>query len=108
MMKSLAFAFAVLSASSSAFAPTPNAISGISPSSTLFMSEAPIDDAATTPLVTETRAVAPAMSQSLPFLPRPAYLDGTLAGDVGFDPFGFAKSESELMNYREAEVKHAR
>jgi hypothetical protein len=48
------------------------------------------------------------MSQSLPFLPRPVHLDGTLAGDVGFDPFGFAKSESDLMNYREAEVKHAR
>merc|ERR1739842_60037 len=30
------------------------------------------------------------------------------AGDVGFDPLGFAKSESDLMNYREAEVKHAR
>lgn len=72
------------------------------------MSEAPIDDVATTPLVTETRPIAPAMSQSLPFLPRPVHLDGTLAGDVGFDPFGFAKSESDLMNYREAEVKHAR
>jgi len=50
----------------------------------------------------------PAMSQSLPFLPRPAALTGELAGDVGFDPFNFAKSEADLMNYREAEVKHAR
>ena len=49
-----------------------------------------------------------AMSQALPFLSRPMALDGSLAGDVGFDPLGFAKSESDLMNYREAEVKHAR
>jgi hypothetical protein len=39
---------------------------------------------------------------------RPAALDGTLAGDVGFDPLGFAKSKNDLMNYREAEIKHAR
>jgi len=50
----------------------------------------------------------PTMSQSIPFLTRPAALDGSLAGDVGFDPLGFAKSEADLMNFREAEVKHAR
>ena len=50
----------------------------------------------------------PKMSQSMPFMVRPAALTGTLAGDVGFDPFGFAKSEQDLMNYREAEIKHAR
>jgi hypothetical protein len=48
------------------------------------------------------------MSESLPFMERPAALDGTLAGDVGFDPLGFAKSKNDLMNYREAEIKHAR
>jgi hypothetical protein len=48
------------------------------------------------------------MSQSLPFLKRPAALTGKLAGDVGFDPLGFAKDEAELMNLRQAEVKHAR
>jgi hypothetical protein len=106
MMKSLALTFALLSASSSAFAPTRN--HAITTPSTLSMSEAPIDDVAVTPLVSETRPSEPARSQALPFLPRPAYLDGSLAGDVGFDPFGFAKSESDLMNYREAEVKHAR
>jgi len=50
----------------------------------------------------------PEMSQSMPFMKRPSALTGSLAGDVGFDPLGFAKSEPELMNYREAEVKHAR
>jgi len=52
--------------------------------------------------------LAPKMSQSMPFMTRPAMLTGELSGDVGFDPLGFAKSNAELMNYREAEVKHAR
>ena len=50
----------------------------------------------------------PQMSQSMPFMQRPAALTGELAGDVGFDPLGFAKTEEDLMNYREAEIKHAR
>lgn len=50
----------------------------------------------------------PLMSQSLPFMERPAALDGTLAGDVGFDPLGFAKNKDDLIKYREAEIKHAR
>jgi len=50
----------------------------------------------------------PAMSQSMPFMERPPALDGSLAGDVGFDPLGFAKNSDDLMKYREAEVKHAR
>ena len=31
-----------------------------------------------------------------------------MAGDVGFDPLGFAKDSQSLMYYREAEIKHAR
>ncbi len=50
----------------------------------------------------------PEMSMSMPFMKRPAALTGALAGDVGFDPIGFAKTEDDLMNYREAEIKHAR
>merc|ERR1712176_503453 len=38
----------------------------------------------------------------------PAMLDGTLAGDVGFDPLGFAKTKTDLTTYREAEIKHGR
>ena len=48
------------------------------------------------------------MSVALPYMTNPIYLTGELAGDVGFDPLGLAKSRSELMNYREAEIKHAR
>ncbi|CAB9522839.1 b binding protein 6, chloroplastic [Seminavis robusta] len=49
------------------------------------------------------------MSKALPFVPRPKMLDGTLAGDVGFDPFNFAGEDmSNLLWMREAEVKHSR
>ena len=47
-------------------------------------------------------------SKSLPFAECPATLDGSMAGDVGFDPLCFAMDDGALMNYREAEVKHAR
>lgn len=48
------------------------------------------------------------MSQALPFATRPLVLTGELPGDAGFDPLGFAKSRADLMNYREAEIKHSR
>lgn len=38
----------------------------------------------------------------------PEVLDGTLAGDAGFDPFGIAKNRENLFVLREAEIKHAR
>jgi len=38
----------------------------------------------------------------------PLLLDGSMAGDVGFDPFGFSSSEKTLFWMREAEIKHAR
>lgn len=50
----------------------------------------------------------PVMSEAIPFLKRPAVLDGTLAGDVGFDPLGLAKNKEALWAYREAEIKHGR
>lgn len=48
-------------------------------------------------------------SASLPFLARPLHLDGSLAGDRGFDPFNFASgSPTALLQYRNSELKHAR
>ena len=38
----------------------------------------------------------------------PGARDSGLAGDVGFDPAGFAKTQEELLNFRDAEIKHAR
>lgn len=52
--------------------------------------------------------VAPKKSQSLPFVNCPAALDGSMAGDVGFDPLGFAGTTTDLKNYRDAEIKHGR
>jgi hypothetical protein len=50
-------------------------------------------------------------SKALPFLMRPAKLDGTLAGDEGFDPLGLSNINDlgvDLYWLREAELKHAR
>ena len=52
----------------------------------------------------------PRKIQWLPFgnINAPPALDGTFAGDVGFDPCGFVKSINALYWMREAEIKHAR
>ena len=42
------------------------------------------------------------MSASLPFLKRPEFLDGSLPGDRGFDPFNFASNPQALTWYRDA------
>lgn len=50
-------------------------------------------------------------SQALPFMNRPPLLDGSMAGDVGFDPLGLSNIDDvgiDLYWLREAEVKHAR
>lgn len=39
---------------------------------------------------------------------RPALLDGTHAGDIGFDPMNYASTEELLYFYMESEVKHCR
>eukprot|EP00965_Chrysotila_dentata_P008840 288133-Pleurochrysis_carterae.AAC.4 len=46
-------------------------------------------------------------SQSVPFLDRPAALDGTMVGDVGFDPLGIS-SGIPMAWLRESELKHGR
>jgi hypothetical protein len=53
-------------------------------------------------------AQGPLMSQAMPWMEASPALDGSMAADVGFDPLGFAKTEQDLINYREAEIKHAR
>jgi len=58
--------------------------------------------------INEVESQLPKMSVALPFLDRPKYLTGELAGDVGFDPLGYANNREILFEYREAEIKHAR
>jgi len=50
-------------------------------------------------------------SKSLPFMNRPPLLDGSMAGDVGFDPLGLSTINDvgiDLYWLREAEIKHCR
>jgi light-harvesting complex I chlorophyll a/b binding protein 1 len=50
-------------------------------------------------------------SKSIPFLKQPPNLDGTLSGDVGFDPLGLSTIKDigiDLYWMREAELKHSR
>ncbi|EWM22717.1 light-harvesting protein [Nannochloropsis gaditana] len=50
-------------------------------------------------------------SKSLPFLMKPKNLDGSMAGDVGFDPLGLSEINEvgiDLYWLREAELKHCR
>ncbi|KAM7514217.1 hypothetical protein LguiA_003800 [Lonicera macranthoides] len=44
----------------------------------------------------------------LPGLDPPSYLDGTLAGDYGFDPLGLGEDPKSLKWYVQAELVHAR
>ena len=46
-------------------------------------------------------------SAAVPFLTRPAALDGSMVGDVGFDPLGFTE-KYDIKWLREAELKHGR
>jgi hypothetical protein len=53
-------------------------------------------------LIEKPTVALPQMSQSMPFMVRSAALDGSLVGDVGFDPLGFAKNKDDLVQFREA------
>lgn len=46
-------------------------------------------------------------STAVPFLKRPPKLDGTQAGDFGFDPLGFT-NQFDLFTMQEAELRHGR
>jgi light-harvesting complex I chlorophyll a/b binding protein 1 len=52
-------------------------------------------------------AVSMQMSPSVPFLKQPKALDGSMVGDVGFDPLGLS-SVADIKFLREAELKHCR
>ena len=45
---------------------------------------------------------APRQAKWLPMLLSPPALDGTFAGDVGFDPLGFSKDKATLIKMRDA------
>ncbi|CAM9798354.1 unnamed protein product, partial [Heterosigma akashiwo] len=47
-------------------------------------------------------------SKSLPFLTKPEKLDGSMVGDVGFDPLRITDQLTDLNFVRAAELKHGR
>jgi hypothetical protein len=48
-------------------------------------------------------------SEAIPFVKCPeVLLNCDLAGNVGFDPLGLSKNKEQMLEYREAEIKHAR
>lgn len=108
-VSTIASALAMATAAS-AFAPSQTGVR----STARMSAEIDVVDSADEPAVmavgsSGAAAVAlPAMSASLPFMARPNALDGSMVGDVGFDPLGFAKNKDDLANYREAEIKHGR
>eukprot|EP00592_Proboscia_alata_P008273 CAMPEP_0194351832 /NCGR_PEP_ID=MMETSP0174-20130528/217_1 /TAXON_ID=216777 /ORGANISM="Proboscia alata, Strain PI-D3" /LENGTH=219 /DNA_ID=CAMNT_0039119537 /DNA_START=76 /DNA_END=735 /DNA_ORIENTATION=- len=66
---------------------------------------------ASQPVGRDSIALQAERSQALPFLNRPALLDGSMAGDVGFDPLGLSGIDDvgvDLYWLREAEIKHCR
>ena len=48
------------------------------------------------------------MSRSIPFLQVPEKLDGSLPGDMGFDPMNLSDIQTDLNYARWAELKHGR
>jgi hypothetical protein len=48
------------------------------------------------------------MSKSIPFLTVPEKLDGSMPGDMGFDPMGLSDIQTDLRYARWAELKHGR
>ena len=68
------------------------------------------------PAAVRSAAVSPVMaverSAAIPFLKKPPALDGSMVGDMGFDPLGITTTITELggdLKYvREAELMHGR
>jgi len=63
------------------------------------------------PAARQSVALNAEKSQALPFMNRPPLLDGSMAGDVGFDPLGLSNIDDvgiDLYWLREAEIKHGR
>jgi Chlorophyll A-B binding protein len=60
-------------------------------------------------LVVVTTTTARTKSRAIPFLECPQVLrEVDMAGNYGFDPLRLAKTKEALLEYREAEIKHAR
>lgn len=66
---------------------------------------------ATAFMATPTKTISTALfakSKAIPFLEKPEKLDGSLAGDVGFDPLGLTNTIGNMNYVAAAELKHGR
>ncbi|XP_043712610.1 photosystem I chlorophyll a/b-binding protein 5, chloroplastic isoform X1 [Telopea speciosissima] len=100
--------FQPLSAAALASASSSSTFAGKHISSYPFVSTfSPVSPTTTTsrPHSTIVRAQRPTW---LPGLDPPPHLDGTLAGDYGFDPLGLGEDPESLRWYVQAELVHAR
>lgn len=61
-----------------------------------FMAPMPVHRAARSP----AGALSMANSKAIPFMPQPDNLDGTMAGDIGFDPLGLSKIDIDFSEVR--------
>jgi hypothetical protein len=57
---------------------------------------------------TTTNAATAKKMDDRPIFSPPAILDGSMAGDFGFDPLNLATNQQDLNLYREAEIRHSR
>jgi Chlorophyll A-B binding protein len=122
MMKSLLLVVVVVASTATAFAPPAATMTSTSTSSTTRLAAT----GTSKPRLWNSMVEKSERSKSVPFLPRAKALDGTMVGDVGFDPFylssipknfaGFLQPPSwenqqgipTLYWMREAELKHSR
>lgn len=113
-MKSVAALSALMAGSAVAFAPMADKVS-------ISSLNAGMPDRMWDQMVDKTER-----SEALPFLPRPANLDGSMVGDKGFDPFYLSSIQKDFSGFiqppqweergsiptlywmREAELKHGR
>jgi hypothetical protein len=77
--------------------------------SLLFASASAFAPASQTAQRTSSVALnAEEFSKSVPFLVRPDKLDGSMPGDMGFDPMRLSDIQTDLRYARWAEIKHGR
>lgn len=128
-MKFSAFIIAAAAGSASAFAPSPIKSRTVLSAATLEAPAAEVKEAVEEPadasmeveqdfpvadnFVKDSERIMPGRyndkekSIAIPFLPRPTALDGSHAGDYGFDPLGLSE-KLDFYAMQESEVRHSR
>mmetsp|Transcript_6840 Transcript_6840/g.20809 ORF Transcript_6840/g.20809 Transcript_6840/m.20809 type:complete len:219 (-) Transcript_6840:76-732(-) len=72
-----------------------------------FAGRAVAQSRVTRPVAARKGVITMVKSKAMPFMEAPPALDGSMAGDNGFDPLGFTRI-FDIRWMREAEIKHGR